>query len=289
MLNMLDFSAGARRFVTTSFGRTALVDVGEGFPTVFLHGVGQSAFFWRNQLHAFRAQRRCLAIDLMAHGYTEAPAEADVSFKTQAGMIIEALDALDVAGFDLVINDSGGAIGQIIAVTVPDRVRSLAFSNCDVHDNWPSKTLNEIRSAATSGVFADQLGRYIDDPDAFADKIGVLIYENASFADADHLQTNFAPLVSSQVRKDQFNRYVGFQDHDQLVEIEDALRALDIPALIVWGDSDPFFPLEWAYWLHDALPKAHPVIELAGGKLFFPEERPEAFNAPLKAFWETLA
>ncbi len=289
MTEELDFSAGARRYVDTDFGCTALVDVGDGFPVVFLHGVGQSAYFWRHQLAEFKSTRRCLAIDLLAHGYTEAHAGADVSFREQAKMILAVLDKIDIDQFDLVLNDSGGAVGQIIAVSAPDRVRSMAFSNCDVHDNWPPTTLNEIREAAQTGVFADQMGAFLLAPEKFAETTGKLVYENPKFATLDLLKANISPLVSSQERKEAFNRYVGFQDHAQLVVIEEDLRKLQIPALIVWGAQDPFFPIEWAHWLHDALPKAQPVIELESAMLFFPEERPADFNVPLKTFWENLS
>jgi len=289
MTKELDFSAHGRRYVDTEYGRTAMVDIGAGYPTVFLHGVGQSAFFWRGQLSAFKSTRRCIAVDLMAHGYTEALPDADVSFRQQAKMILAVLDQIGIEKFDLVLNDSGGAIGQIIAVAAPDRVRSLAFSNCDVHDNWPPTTLNEIRDAAQTGVFADQMGAFLKAPEKFAETMGKLVYEDPKFATPELLKANISPLVSSQERKDAFNRYVGFQDHSQLVVIEDDLRKLEIPALIVWGAKDPFFPIEWAHWLHDALPKAEPVIELDSAMLFFPEERPADFNRPLQAFWENLS
>ena len=288
MTEELDFSAAARRYVDTEFGRTAFVDVGEGFPAVFLHGVGQSAYFWRGQLQEFKSARRCLAIDLLAHGHTEALPGADVSFREQAKMILAVLDQIGVDQFDLVLNDSGGAIGQIIAVCAPDRIRSMAFSNCDVHDNWPPTTLNEIREAAQTGVFADQMGAFLSAPQLFAETTGKLVYEDPKFASPELLDANISPLVSSQERKDAFNRYVGFQDHSQLVVIEDDLRKLQAPALIVWGAKDPFFPIKWAHWLHDALPNAEPVIELKSAMLFFPEERPADFNTPLRAFWGGL-
>jgi len=187
------------------------------------------------------------------------------------------------------MNDSGGAIGQIMAVSAPERVRSMAFSNCDVHDNWPPVTLNEIREAARTGVFADQMGAFLTAPGQFAETMGQLVYEDPTFATPDLLGANIAPLVSSQERKDAFNRYVGFQDNSPLVVIEDDVSKLQTPALIVWGANDPFFPIEWAHWLHAALPKAQPVVELESAMLFFPEERPADFNAPLQAFWGNLS
>jgi len=285
----LDFSAEARTYVSTSFGSTALVDTGTGYPAVFIHGVGQNAYFWRHQLAAFKLHHRCIAIDLMAHGYTEALPMSDVSFRQQAEMILAVLDDMGVQHFDLVMNDSGGAVGQLIAVAAPNRVRSMIFSNCDVHNNWPPTTFNEIRQAARDGKFADQIGSFIGDLDGFQATVATLLYENPSFVTQESIETNAGPIISSPERKAAFNRYVGMQDDSQLVVIEDKLRALQIPTLIVWGTADPFFPIEWAYWLQDALPLAQDVVVLEGAKLFFPEERPDLFNEPIAAFWSSLA
>ncbi|MEO9599538.1 alpha/beta hydrolase [Parasphingorhabdus sp.] len=288
MASEIDFSVDARAQVKTSFGSTALVDVGRGLPTVFIHGVGQSAYFWRYQLEAFQDQRRCIAVDLMAHGYTEALPDTDVSFREQANMILAVLDEMHVGRFDLVLNDSGGAVGQIMAVNAPDRVRSIVFSNCDVHDNWPPETLNEIRTAAQEGKFADQIGSFLNNVEGFHTTTARLLYNDPTFPTPEALQAHVAPIVSSPERKAAFNRYVGMQDHLQLVEIEDKLRQLQIPACIVWGNADPFFPIEWANWLYDALPLAQDVIELDGYMLFHPEEHHDIFNSHIGRFWSGL-
>ncbi len=288
MTTEVDFSAQARKRITTSFGSTTLVDVGSGFPAVFIHGVGQSAYFWRHQLQAFQGQCRCIAVDLMAHGYTEALPDADVSFREQAKMILSVLDEMGVGRFDLVLNDSGGAVGQIMAISAPDRVRSMAFSNCDVHNNWPPTTLNEIRQAAQDGKFADQIGGFLNNIEQFHKTTAPLLYNDPTFPTPEAVQAHVAPIVSSPERKAAFNRYVGMQDHLQLVEIEEKLRQLQIPACIIWGNADPFFPIEWAHWLHDALPLAQDVIELEGSMLFHPEEHPSVFNGHIEQFWRGL-
>lgn len=284
----VDASPTGRNHITTDFGSTALIDTGAGFPAIFIHGVGQSAFFWRFQLPELRAFRRCIAVDLMAHGYTEALPDADVSFREQAKMILAVLDEMNIEHFDLVMNDSGGAVGQLMAVAAPDRVRSMVFSNCDVHDNWPPIATTEMRKAAKEGKFADQVGSFIDHPERFYESFGKLLYENPSFATPEAIAANAAPIISSVERKAAFNRYAGMQDHSQLVEIESDLRKLEIPSLIVWGTGDPFFPVEWAYWLKDALPMAFDVIELEGAMLCFPEERAQLFNHHIAAFWKSL-
>ena len=56
--------------------------------------------------------QRCIALDLMGHGATKTPADADMSFDAQVAMIGAFLDALKIDQVDLVANDSGGGIAR---------------------------------------------------------------------------------------------------------------------------------------------------------------------------------
>ena len=289
-LDVADVSRDTKKFVGTAVAKMAYLERGDGFPAVFIHGLGLSSYFWRHQLGDLSAVRRCIAVDLMAHGDPEAGPDQDVSFREQAAMILEGLNALGVESFDLVGSDSGGAIAQIMAVSAPDRVRSLVLTNCDVHDNWPPEALGEIREAARAGLLADQFAQFLDQPELFRAPTGIapMVYENPEMSTDEAIRIYLAPIVSSAERKAAFNRYAGLQDHSQLTAIEDGLRKLQAPCLIVWGTDDIFFPLEWAYWLKEALPNARDVIELSGAKLFFPEERPKELNQHINTFWSSL-
>ena len=64
------------------------------------------------------------------------------------------------------------------------------------------------------------------------------------------------------------------------------LKALTVPTLIVWGLQDIFFDRKWAYWLKDTIPGAKRVVEVEDGRLFFPEDRPDAMARPLLEFWD---
>ncbi len=286
---MQDYTV-SQKTVETSIAKMAYVEMGTGFPAVFIHGLGQSSYFWRHQLSELSHKQRCISVDLMAHGHTETDADQDVSFIKQADMILEALSELGIDTFDLVLNDSGGAIGQIMAVKAPERVRSMVLTNCDVHDNWPPIALNQMRDAARAGLFADQISTFLDHPELFRmpGSIGEMVYEDPAMATDETIKINLSPIISSQARKDIFNRYVGMQDHSQLVNIEDSLRRLKMPCLIVWGTEDIFFDVKWAHWLKHAFCGAQDVIEIEGAKLFFPEERPSELNPHILRFWGRL-
>ena len=47
--------------------------------------------------------------------------------------------------------------------------------------------------------------------------------------------------------------------------------------------------MKWAYWLKDTIPGAKRVIEIPNGRLFFPEDRPDALVGPVLQFWDEEA
>src|ERR1700680_3366135 len=125
--------------VETPSGRISYASAGSGPVALFVHGVVLNKHLWRHQLAGLSELRRCLAVDLLAHGDTEIVPDQDVSVTANAQMLKEVLDALQIDQVDLVGNDSGGGIAQIFAALNPQRVRTLALTNCDTHENWPAE------------------------------------------------------------------------------------------------------------------------------------------------------
>ena len=71
-----------------------------------------------------------------------------------------------------------------------------------------------------------------------------------------------------------------------LLAAEPALKRLEVPTLIVWGTGDRAFRTKWAYWLRDTIPGASEVVEIDGGRLFFPDERAAELTAALRRHWD---
>jgi pimeloyl-ACP methyl ester carboxylesterase len=130
-------TTATRHSVPTPSGRISYIEQGEGPVALFVHGVLLNSHLWRHQLAHLSDVRRCIAVDLLAHGDTEIAPDHDVSVTANAHMLREFLDALHIEQVDLVGNDSGGGIAQIFAATHPERIRSLTLTDCDAHDNWP--------------------------------------------------------------------------------------------------------------------------------------------------------
>jgi pimeloyl-ACP methyl ester carboxylesterase len=285
----------SRRYADVKSGRIAYFEQGNGPVALFVHGVPLNGYHWRNIIDRVQHRRRCIAVDLMALGYSEIGSAQDVSFSAQARMLVEVMDALSVEEVDLIGNDSGGAIAQIFAAHHPERLTSLVLTNCDVHDGWPPPQVLPIMEHARMGTLAPIFRPMLDRPDLARERYArgesvplFRSYTDPSVLTDEVIRLYLQPLLSSQRRIEAFQRYwLGF-DNAHTVAIHSSLKALQVPTLIVWGLKDIFFDKKWAYWLKDTIPGARRVIEVADGRLFFPEDRPDTLAGPMLQFWDEV-
>ncbi|MBW8726862.1 MAG: alpha/beta hydrolase [Inquilinus limosus] len=275
-----------KRRVDTPSGSIAYAEAGAGPVALFVHGVLLNGHLWRHQLAQLSDIRRCIAVDLLAHGDTEIAPGQDVSVTANAVMLREFMDALGIEQADLVGNDSGGGIAQIFAATHPERVRSLALTDCDAHDNWPPEAFKPFLALAASGGLRGVLDAMLADKDVYrsAQALGPAYEHPKRVTDGD-IETYLRPLVRSGARTDDFRRFLAAFDSRHTLAIEDRLRRLNAPTLIVWGTDDVYFDLKWSHWLAETIPGTRRRVELKGARLFFPEERAVELNQELRAHW----
>ena len=269
--------------VETPSGRISYASAGSGPVALFVHGVVLNKHLWRHQLTELSDIRRCIAVDLLAHGDTEIEPDQDVSVTANAKMLKEVLDVLKIDKVDLICNDSGGGIAQIFAALNPERVRTLTLTNCDTHDNWPPEAFKPFVDMVRAGGLRDTLNAMLADKTIFR-SAGALgpAYEQPETVTDEDIETYLLPLVRTEQRTRDLQRFVVAFDNKHTRLIEPQLRKLQAPTLIVWGTDDVYFPVKWAHWLAETIPGAKPAVELTGARIFFPEERADEFNQLLR-------
>lgn len=284
-LDTKDFAA-QRKFVQTPSGRISYVEQGHGPVALFVHGVVLNGYLWRHQLAALSDARRCIAIDLMAHGATDINAGQDVSATANAVMLQQFLDALHIDTVDLVGNDSGGGIALIFAATNPHRIRSLALTDCDTHDNWPPEAFKPFLALSAAGGLGGALNAMLSDKDVYR-SAGALgpAYENATLVSDETIEFYLRSHVATSQRTNDLARFLAAFDCAHTVAVEAHLKTLRAPTLIVWGTDDVYFDVAWSRWLANTIPGTRRRVEFDGARLFFPEERWQAFNAELRNHW----
>lgn len=279
-------TTAAERRIETPSGRIAYRDQGTGPVALFVHGVLLNSYVWRHQLAELSDIRRCLAPDLLAHGETAITGTPDVSVTANATMLREFLDALDIAQVDLVGNDSGGGIAQIFAATHPQRVRTLTLTNCDAHDNWPPEAFKPFLAMAAAGGLKSTLDAMRADTNVFRSPQALgPAYEHPERVTDDTIHAYLEPLVRTEQRTRDFQRFLAAFDPSHTVAVEPRLKTLHAPTLIVWGTDDIYFDVKWSRWLAETIPGTRRRVELEGARIFFPDERAAEFNRLLRTHW----
>ena len=279
-------ASAVRRNVQTASGRISYTEQGTGPVALFVHGVLLNGHLWRHQLAQLSDIRRCIAVDLLAHGDTEIAPDQDVSVTANALMLKSFLDALNIGQVDLVGNDSGGGIAQIFAALHPERLRSLTLTDCDTHDNWPPEAFKPFLAMAAAGGLRGALEGMLADKSVYRSPQALgPAYEHPERLSDESIETYLRPLVRTEQRTRDFQRFLAAFDNVQTVRLESRLRTLQVPTLIVWGTDDIYFPVKWSRWLADTIPGTRRRVELEGARIFFPEERWAELNRELRTHW----
>lgn len=279
--------APIQRSVRTPSGLISYTEQGAGPVALFVHGVLLNGYLWRHQLADLSDIRRCIAVDLLAHGDTEIMPEQDVSVTANATMLKEFLDALKIDQVDLVGNDSGGGIAQILAARYPERVRTLTLTDCDTYDNWPPEAFQPFLAMAAAGGLRRALDSMLADKNTYRalQALGPA-YEHAEQVSDDTIDKYLRPFVRNDQRTRDLQRFLAAFDNKHTLAIETRLKTLTAPTLIVWGTDDVYFDVKWSHWLAENIPGTRRRVELKGARIFFPEERWEEFDKELRAHWQ---
>jgi haloalkane dehalogenase len=135
-----------RKHVKLAGTSMAYVDVGEGDPIVFLHGVPTPSYLWRNIIPHLLPFGRCLAPDYVGMGYSAAAPDGNYRFFDQQRYLDAWFDALGIVrNVILVVHDWGSALGFAWAQRHPERVKAIVYMEGIVRpfrswDEWPEAT-----------------------------------------------------------------------------------------------------------------------------------------------------
>jgi haloalkane dehalogenase len=135
-----------RKYVSVLDSRMAYVDVGNGDPIVFLHGVPTPSYLWRNIISYLLPFGRCLAPDYVGMGYSSPAPDGNYRFVDHQRYLDAWFDALGITrNVILVVHDWGSALGFSWAQRHPERIKAIVYMECIVRpfnswDEWPENT-----------------------------------------------------------------------------------------------------------------------------------------------------
>jgi 2-hydroxymuconate-semialdehyde hydrolase len=261
--------------IATSGGELAVAVAGEGPEVLFLHGFPTSSFLWRNLAPGvWMSGTRALVPDLLGYGASEKPDRAELHPRAQARYVREALGKLGVDRYAVVGHDVGGAVAQMLALD-HGGAEAMVLLDAAAFDAWPIEGVRMLQEATPDQQTAAFAAEVID----LAIELGVSHRERLT----EEVRTAYrAPFAGDDGARAFFRAARGI-DGVGLVGREADLEALAAPALLLWGEDDPYLGVEVGERLQEAMPTASLAV-LPGCSHLLPEDAPETVG-PLVAEW----
>jgi pimeloyl-ACP methyl ester carboxylesterase len=232
--------------------------------------------------------RRCIAPDLPAHGATPGGGEgaaADLSLVGLAALLDELCGRLGLDQVDVVANDTGGAVAQVLGARCPHRIRTLTLTNCDVHDNFPPEPFKPFVALAEAGELGPMVAAMAGDLSVARSDVGFAQgYAHPEMLPDELLMSYLGPFVPDQGKG--LERFLTASTAAELIAVEPLLAELHAPAQVAWGTADVFFEPSWAQRLRDMIPGVARVTLVPDAMLFWPDERAADLVPLLRDFWE---
>jgi haloalkane dehalogenase len=256
--------------------RIHYIDEGTGPTLLFVHGNPTWSFVYRDVVARLKGNFRCVAVDLVGFGLSEAAPGFSYLPSAQSAVLAQLIERLDLRDFSVVVQDWGGPIGLSGALVAPDRLGGAVISNTWA---WPVNGNPDFEkfSKLMGGPIGHYGCKYLN---MFVNVLLPLSHKRRRLSHSE--MTHYRkPLRAG-------HRGATWILPKQIIASREFLTALEarlpelstLPALIVWGDKDDAFQApELARW-QELLPGAKTVV-VEGVGHFAPSEAPAEFAAAI--------
>lgn len=266
-----------QRWVEVAGTPANVIELGEGPPLLFVHGLSGCWQNWLENLPHFARSHRAIAVDLPGFGASPMGPEP-IAIAGYARFLELLLDALGTERAAVVGNSMGGHIAAALAIAAPERVEWLALVSpagvSSAHANRQAVLAvgRAMTLAAGRGSVAlDALARR---PGLRRAALGLVCHR------ADLLS---APMARELMRGSGKPAFLPALEAVLAHPIEDRLGEIACPSLLVWGRRDRVIPVRDATAFARAMPGLQvEILEQTGHVAMI--ERPARFNALLEAF-----
>jgi pimeloyl-ACP methyl ester carboxylesterase len=215
-----------RKEITLASGPTYVyLEGGRGAPLVLLHGFGADKDNFARVAKYLTPHYRVIVPDLVGFGESSKPPQADYAPRAQAERLRALMRQLGVTKLHLGGNSMGGHIALTYAALYPQEVESLWLLNAA--GVWSAPPSELRRTMAQTG----ENPMLVQDEDDFAHLVSLLTAQPLM------IPRPFLDVVAQERIK---NYALEQRIFKQLAadSVEERIRGLPIPALIVWGQQD---------------------------------------------------
>ncbi|MGF1594455.1 MAG: alpha/beta fold hydrolase [Kiloniellaceae bacterium] len=233
---------------TTSAGSVAAGRCGDGPALVLAHGWPWSSYSWHRIIPDLARRYLVHWYDMPGYGRSEKGPEQRSSLDVQGRVFAEMLAQWGLERPVVIAHDMGGAA----------TLRAHLLHGCDF-DRYV--LMNVVAMRPWGSAFFDHVGRHVDAFLGLPPHIHRAVVEAyirgaiVNGIDADDVERLVEPWLSEEGRVS-FYRQFAQADEIYTAEVEPRFGDLRCPAMILWGEDDPWIPLARGKALHALMPRA---------------------------------
>jgi haloalkane dehalogenase len=245
------------------------IDEGSGEVILMLHGNPTWSFFYRNLILSLSKKYRVIAPDHLGCGLSTKDSSYDYTLKNHIFNIETLLKNLNIERFSLVLHDWGGAIGMGVATNNPTRI-------------------NKIIAMNTAAFLSDEIPFRIS---ILKNPIGEKLIQglNAFAYPATFMAVKKA--LSKTVKKGFLYPYQNYNDriatarfvrdipmdkehtsYETLLNIQNNLKEIHSPILLLWGEKDFCFTMNFYKRWKGYFPNAKGISYPSAGHYLLEDE-----------------
>lgn len=251
---------------------------GEGHPIIFLHGIGSWSYSWRRLIPILAERFQVIAFDATGHGFSDKPFRWKITQLQQE--LPQVAEALCDEPATVIAQSLGGLVTLASTVDYPEYFSRLVLVNAAVFpEELPSVgmrflskiPLSVVKEFDRSGL-VKPLAPVVREVVRFARREVVATPEMSRYEDVYALTypfienegaiAHFAQTLQQAAREIECLEQ---QQPNLISYVQDHLKDITCPTLVLWGDRDRWFPLQHGEKLQQKLANARlEILENCG-------------------------
>ncbi|NJM49290.1 MAG: alpha/beta fold hydrolase [Alkalinema sp. RU_4_3] len=259
---------------------------------VLIHGFGASLYHWRKNIPALADVGNVFAIDLLGFGASAKPTpgeEVDYLFETWGQQVVDFCREVVGGPAILVGNSIGCIVAMQAAVMAPQLVTGVAMLNCSLRLLHERKQAEQpfykrlgapiLQAVLENRAIGHWFFQRLANPKAVRNILKQAYKRHEAVTDE---LVNY--LLAPAADRGAADVFLAFTRYSFGPLPEDLLPKLQCPALVLWGEMDPWEPVEMGRSLFSQFPAVEQFEVLAGLGHCPQDEAPEVVN-PLLQDW----
>jgi 2-hydroxy-6-oxonona-2,4-dienedioate hydrolase len=267
------------KLIPTESGDIFVIDIGTGYPTIFLHGGGPGSSGWTDfgPVVPYFGGRRLILVDMLQRGQSSYPHIDGPMWSTHAASIDQMMAAMGIDQADFVCSSIGGSAALALAANHPDRVHKIVLTGSApmTRDRGPSPYEERVFNGLdwVHKYYANPswdlcreimaLGEWYDESKIPTETVDIRYYQSLH-------PENLAIWADERLR--------GAPE-----DLEEKLKTIQAPILFLWAAHDPMAAPEYGLSLRRVVPHGD-FYMMDHVRHHLEEERPADYSAVALAF-----